>query len=57
MQQGLWPEAQDGTKADEGIGLKIYGVNKKVSSYRGEMDKVAPNSLARDFHAEMPNQK
>lgn len=30
---------------------------KKYRSYRGEAGKVAPNLLARDFHAEGPNQK
>ena len=30
---------------------------KKYRSYRGEVGKVAPNLLARDFHAERPNQK
>ena len=30
---------------------------KKYRSYRGEVGKVAPNLLARDFRAERPNQK
>ena len=30
---------------------------KKYRSYRGEVGKIAPNLLARDFHAERPNQK
>ena len=30
---------------------------KKYRSYRGEVGKVAPNLLNRDFHAELPNQK
>ena len=30
---------------------------KKYSSYKGEVGKIAPNRLARDFYAEKPNQK
>ena len=30
---------------------------EKYRSYRGEVGKVAPNLLARDFRAERPNQK
>ncbi len=30
---------------------------KKYRSYKGEVGKVAPNHLARDFYAEKPNQK
>ena len=30
---------------------------KKYRSYKGEVGKVAPNLLNRDFHAERPNQK
>ena len=30
---------------------------KKYRSYKGEMDKIAPNLLKRDFHAEKPNRK
>jgi transposase InsO family protein len=30
---------------------------KKYRSYRGELGKIAPNLLARDFHADAPNQK
>lgn len=35
----------------------MYGTNEKYRSYRGEVGKIAPNLLARDFHAERPNQK
>ena len=48
---------QDSTKADEGIRPKMYGANEKYRSYRGEVGKVAPNLLARDFRAERPSQK
>ena len=27
------------------------------NSYKGEVGKIAPNLLSRDFHTEMPNQK
>ena len=30
---------------------------KKHLSYKGEMGKIAPNLLKRDFHAEKPNRK
>ena len=30
---------------------------KKYHSYKGEVGKIAPNLLNRDFHAEKPNQK
>ena len=30
---------------------------KKYRSYKGEMGKIAPNLLKRDFHAEKPNRK
>ena len=30
---------------------------KKYRSYKGEVGKIAPNLLHRDFHAEKPNQK
>lgn len=30
---------------------------KKYRSYKGEVGKIAPNLLNRDFHAEKPNQK
>ena len=30
---------------------------KKYQSYRGSVGKIAPNLLARNFHAERPNQK
>lgn len=38
-------------------GLKCMVRTKKYCSYRGEVGKVAPNLLARDFHSERPNQK
>ncbi|MCM0704854.1 hypothetical protein NBH08_08020 [Faecalicatena sp. BF-R-105] len=30
---------------------------KKYHSYKGEMGKIAPNLLERNFEAEKPNQK
>ena len=30
---------------------------KKYRSYKGEVGKIAPNLLKRDFHAEKPNRK
>lgn len=39
------------------LGLKCMVRMKKYRSYRGEVGKIAPNLLARDFHAERPNQK
>ena len=30
---------------------------KKYRSYKGEVGKIAPNLLNRDFHADRPNQK
>lgn len=30
---------------------------KKYRSYKGEVGKIAPNLLNRDFYAEAPNQK
>ena len=30
---------------------------KKYLSYKGEVGKIAPNLLKRDFHAEKPNRK
>ena len=39
------------------LGL-VYRVRiKKYRSYKGEVGKIAPNLLNRDFHAEKPNQK
>jgi transposase InsO family protein len=42
--------------------MKQMGVSSKVRmkkyhSYKGEVGKIAPNLLERDFHAEKPNQK
>lgn len=39
------------------LGLMCYVRMKKYRSYRGEIGKVAPNLLNRDFHADRPNQK
>ena len=39
------------------LGLKCQVRIKKYRSYRGEVGKVAPNLINRDFHADAPNQK
>ena len=39
------------------LGLVCHVREKKYRSYKGEVGKVAPNLLNRDFHAERPNQK
>ena len=39
------------------LGLVCHVRMKKYHSYRGEVGKIAPNLLNRDFHAEKPNQK
>ena len=39
------------------MGLSSKVRMKKYHSYKGEVGKLAPNLLERDFHAEKPNQK
>ena len=39
------------------LGLVCRVRMKKYRSYKGEVGKIAPNLLKRDFHAEKPNQK
>ncbi len=39
------------------LGLVCRVRMKKYRSYKGEVGKIAPNLLQRDFHAEKPNQK
>ena len=39
------------------LGLKCQVRIKKYRSYKGEIGKIAPNLINRDFHAEAPNQK
>ena len=39
------------------FGLVCRVRTKKYRSYRGEVGKIAPNLLNRDFHADRPNQK
>ena len=41
----------------QALGLVCRVRMKKYRSYRGEVGKIAPNLLNRDFHAEKPNQK
>ena len=44
-------------KLPKELGLVCRVRMKKYRSYRGEVGKIAPNLLNRDFHAEKPNQK
>ena len=39
------------------LGLVCRVRTKKYRSYKGEVGKISPNLLDRDFHAEKPNQK
>ena len=39
------------------LGIKCMVRIKKYRSYRGEVGKIAPNLIARDFYAPAPNQK
>lgn len=39
------------------LGLKCQVRIKRYRSYKGEIGKVAPNLINRDFHADAPNQK
>ncbi|MED3562544.1 IS3 family transposase, partial [Bacillus xiapuensis] len=39
------------------MGIKCQVRMKKYKSYRGNVGKIAPNVLNRDFHANKPNQK
>ncbi|PGB25418.1 IS3 family transposase [Bacillus toyonensis] len=39
------------------LGLKCVVRMKKYKSYKGKVGKTAPNILARNFHADAPNQK
>ena len=39
------------------IGIKCMVRMKKYRSYKGEIGKIAPNLISRDFHASAPNQK
>ena len=39
------------------LGLVCRVRMKKYRSYKGEVGRIAPNLLNRDFHAEKPNQK
>ena len=39
------------------MGLSSKVRMKKYRSYKGEVGKIAPNLLERDFYAEKPNQK
>ena len=39
------------------LGLICRVRMKKYHSYKGEVGRIAPNLLNRDFHAEKPNQK
>lgn len=39
------------------LGLKCMIRMKKYRSYKGQVGKIAPNLIRRDFHADAPNQK
>ncbi len=39
------------------LGLVCRVRMKKYRSYKGEVGKIAPNLLQRNFHADKPNQK
>ena len=39
------------------LGLVCHVRMKKYRSYKGEVGRIAPNLLKRDFHADRPNQK
>lgn len=39
------------------LGLKCVVRMKKYKSYKGKVGKIAPNILARSFHADAPNQR
>ncbi len=39
------------------MGLRCLVRMKKYKSYRGQVGKIAPNILDRDFHASKPNEK
>ena len=39
------------------LGLKCQVRIKRYRSYKGEIGKVAPNLIDRNFHADAPNQK
>lgn len=39
------------------LGIKCMVRMKKYRSYKGEIGKIAPTLIARDFHATAPNQK
>ena len=55
--RGFWLNHKTVQKLMKESGLKCMVRMKKYRSYRGEVGKVAPNLLARDLHAERPNQK
>ena len=45
------------SKLMKDLGLKCQVRIKKYRSYRGEVGKIAPNIIDRDFNADAPNQK
>ena len=51
----LQPQARHET--DEAVGLKQQSTGEEVSFLQGEVGKIAPNLLERNFYAEKPNQK
>lgn len=55
--QGVVINHKTVTKLMRESGIKCEVRIKKYRSYRGQMSKVAPNLLQRNFHAEEPNKK
>ncbi|MDZ5713841.1 IS3 family transposase, partial [Jeotgalibacillus haloalkalitolerans] len=55
--QGLTVNHKTVLKLMKGLGLKSLVRMKKYRSYRGNVGKVAPNLLERNFQAETPNEK
>ena len=50
-------ESQDRSATYAGAGISCRVRMKKYRSYKGEVGKIAPNLLNREFRAENPNQK
>ena len=64
LTNGVFCYAKRSTKQTVHTGIQETGYRdhgrvriKKYHSYKGEVGKIAPNLLNRDFHAGKPNQK
>ncbi|MBC3366563.1 IS3 family transposase [Pseudomonas sp. SWRI154] len=55
--EGLIVNSKTVRRLMDELGLKCTVRPKKYRSYRGLMGEASPNTLARDFEAEQPNQK